>query len=70
MKKKEFDKLTELWSYTDIVSFIMEDSKWCHMIMQFIDEAWFNDNEIELGELNAFGKGKGYPEQTQLNLEE
>lgn len=70
MKKEEFDRLTDLWSYNDIVSFIMEDTKWCDAIMQFIHENWFDDNEIELGELNAFGKKHGYPEQTQLDLEE
>ena len=70
MKYEEFEKLTNLWSYTDIVSFIMEDSSWCDAIMQFIFENWTNDNEIELGELNAFGKAHGYPEQTQLDLEE
>jgi len=70
MKYEEFDKLTDLWSYNDIVSFIMKDSRWCDAIMQFIRDGWFDDNEIELSELNAFGKAHGYPEQTQLDLEE
>jgi hypothetical protein len=70
MKLEDFEKLTDLWSYNDIVCFIMEDSKWCDAIMQFIRDNWNNDNEIELGELNAFGKAHDYPEQTQLDLEE
>jgi hypothetical protein len=70
MKYKEFEKLTEEWSYNDIVSFIMEDSSWCDAIMQFINDNWTDDNDIDLEGINFFAKRHSYPIQKQLNLEE
>lgn len=70
MKYEEFEKLTELWSYNDMVAYIMEDIRWHEFIFDIIRDNWDNPNDITLDKLNTFGKARGYPEQTQLNLED
>ena len=69
MEYEEFEKITEMWSYNDMVAYMMEDSDWCDAIIKFIQENWIDDKDITLDALNAFGKSKGYPIQTQLEFD-
>lgn len=69
MEYEEFEKITEMWSYNDMVAYMMEDSDWCDAIIKFIQENWIDDKDITLDGLNAFGKSKGYPIQTQLEFD-
>lgn len=70
MKQNEFRKITDMWTYTDIVHFVMLDNQWCDLIMNFIRENWKDTNDFTLEDLNIFAKKHGYPEQSQLELEE
>ena len=70
MEYEEFEKITEMWSYNDMVAYMMEDDRWCDVIIWFIRDNWEEaDNNITLDSLNAFGKSKGYPIQTQLEFD-
>lgn len=69
MEYEEFEKITEMWSYNDMVAYMMEDSDWCDAIIKFIQENWIDDKDITLDALNVFGKSKGYPVQTQLEFD-
>lgn len=69
MEYEEFEKITEMWSYNDMVAYMMEDNDWCDAIIKFIQENWIDDKDITLDALNVFGKSKGYPVQTQLEFD-
>ncbi len=70
MEYEEFEKITEMWSYNDMVAYMMEDDRWCDAIMWFIRDNWEEaDNNITLDALNAFGKSKGYAIQTKLEFD-
>ena len=69
MKSEEFFKLTAYWSYSDIVSYVMEDERWCDAIMQLVQDKWEDENDFSLEDINRYAEEKGYPQQSQLDLE-
>ena len=65
MNYKEFMNITDEWSDTDKVSFLLEYPLWDEMIMRFIMHKW-RDGVVDSEHLEGFAKDHGIMHYTNL----
>lgn len=67
MKYEEFMKITEKWSYTHQVGFLMETEEWCDAIMAFIKDNWMS---IEKEYISWYAEEHNMTKYTKLEEDE